>query len=196
MRRKRWQWTLWVAIALITIACNDNKKDEPEPPAPEYPKVLELKGQRVAEFKVYVGSPDGAVLLDDHDLTPEYFWKSRLESYPSESLRFDDEDTMSHPDKGWQPLEYKFVKDSLFRYIPNWKDWMWSAKGTPQKLEYHIGYYYARTFKEYWQTARIEQDNSWVKPEEEFYDFPASVTDLRDTVAVCNIIYTYESATE
>lgn len=190
------------AVCAALSACNGGDEDEwdsPEPkpgpePEPEYPRTFTRVADRVAEFKVYVGSPEGAVLMENHALTPEYFWRERMAIYPPERISFDDENIMSYPDKGWMPDRYRFSNDSLFRLLPHRDEdeWEWSAKRTGGKMDFHVGYYFLLARSEMGVVGGIGQANEWVKPENKFYDFPASFTDVRDTVAVCNIIYSYE----
>lgn len=183
---------LCLVLSMGWTSCSDNKKEE-EPEVPEYPKTLTLKEVKIGEFKIHVGSDEGAIEIPTTGFTPEYFWGDRLEYAPT-ALRIENEEKMSRipTDTDSDTFLYEIREDSLFRFNDPNEKWYWSAKVEEGGLVYHIGYHYAKRRNEMGQTFGIGQWNEWFEPEKQWYEWPETLTYKTDTTAWCNMLYIFE----
>lgn len=166
----------------------------------KYPLELTFSNKQIAEFKLFIGSPDGPKEISTQNLDPAKFWGNRLTYYPTHII-FNDAATMTRlpKDTSADTFTYTFHKDSLFRYNKNVETWFWAGKGDGYNLTYHIGYYRCNYFDPGFMggtgTYRfyIAQDNEWAaKPG--FWGDMHSLSDLKqetDTIMWCNINYNY-----
>lgn len=163
-----------------------------------YPITLLFSDKKIAEFKIYVGSPEGAREVSTNNLNPAMFWKDRLSYYPS-AITYDNSQTISLTphDTESDTFNYKFIKDSLFRHNSNIDKYIWAGVGDQHKLDYHKGYFRANFFDTEFNFYRfyIAQGNEWAT-EKGFIRDAYSLDDLKqetDTIMWCNIQYTYTS---
>jgi len=188
--RKNWIILLCLVASVGWMGCSDNKKEEPD--IPEYPKTLILKEVKIGEFKIYVGSEDGAIEIPTTGFTPEYFWGDRL-NYAPTALRIENEEKMTRIPTDYydDSFLYEIRNDSLFRFNDPNDTWYWSAKVEEGRLIYHIGYHYSKRFI-LGSAFGIGQWNEWFEPEKRWYEWPETLIHKTDTTAWCNMLYIFE----
>ncbi len=179
-------------IPILVIVLSSCVKD---PPPVTYPHVMTLQRMAVAEFRLFAGSPEGAVEISTDGIDPSRFWgdlnsltrrPDRIVYENSSSLTLHYGDTTTDP--FWETRTYKLENDSL--YTLNTRG-MWEAigKGCVKKAKYQRGLYLSKTH--HGDTFTLDSGNGHTFPSAADFRLD-EFTDVRDTLAIGGAYYYYE----
>lgn len=190
-------FALW---GILFYSCSDDTEPDKPTVCPFTPILLEYQNKyEITDFKVYVGSPGGGRDISGEFSSPEKLWGERLTKYNHpDTILFRSEDSISHLPHYVDVDDYKYEwhKDSLFAYNPYAEDWELYGFGDAISFEYAMSFYRMVLVDEHSYFGRIGQGHGVTDSEDYFHSNTIAsipeMTDVRDTIAWCNVRYIYK----
>lgn len=191
---------LFAFLGVLFYSCSDdNEGHQPEVSLP-YPITLKYQQKyEITDFKIYVGSPEGGRDISAEFNNPEKLWGERLTKYNHpDTIVFRSKDSISHLPHYVEMDDYKYEwrKDSLFAYGRYVDAWGLFGFGNETSFEYAMSFYKIGLVDEHGFFGTIGQTNGVTGSDDYFHsntvDSPKEMTDIRDTIAWCNVRYIYK----
>ena len=191
---------LSLLILSLLFSCKKQGSEQPKPSNPPIATFNYTGKMEVAEFKVFIGDPNGGKEVSKN-YTPETLFLDRLKNFnPPSQLIFKSKDSLSQLPKRVEVdmLRYKFSGDTLKghnRFVNTWEVYGIKSK---KRLAYSMTFYiYTRVSPPY-LSAAVGTEHGFTLSQNMFraegvnFRSPAEMTNARDLVGWYNVSYIYE----